>query len=355
MKVLLLGFGRVGETVADMLKGAGDYTTIAADCDHRRLSVAHDQGIPAIELDATDAEALEKIVRGVDVVLSAAPHYVGPAIARVAAAAGKHYFDLSEDAGTTREVIAAMDGAGAACVPQCGVSPGFVAIVAQELARRLGAPLDIKVRVGFLPLYPSNRLKYNVTWNVDGLFSEYTAPCEAVRGGQLVELVPLEGKETFSLDGKDYEAFNTAGGLGSMCESFVGKARDVTFKTIRYPGHLEMIRFLMDDLGMRRRRDLFKTVLENGIPVTEQDVVLIYVTVTGQRNGRLTEENYVKKIYNADVMNRKKSAIQTASAAAVCTMVDLLREGKLPAKGYIRQEDVALGDFLANRFGAAFA
>ncbi len=355
MKVLLLGIGRVGETVADMLAGAGDYTVLAADCDHRRLAVPHGLGVPTIELDATDAEALEKTMRGFDVVLNACPNYVGPAIARVAAALGVHYFDLSEDAGTTREVVAAMADGKAACVPQCGVSPGFVAIAVQELARRLNAPLDVKARVGFLPLYPSNRLKYNVTWNVDGLYAEYTGPCEALRDGRLATLEPLEGLETFSLDGEDYEAFNTAGGLGSLCESFVGKARSVTFKTIRYPGHLEMIRFLMDDLGMRRRRDLFKTVLENGLPVTEQDVVLIFITVTGTRGGRLTEENYVKKIYNGDVMNRKQSAIQTASAAAVCAMVDLLRQGKLPASGYVRQEDVALSDFLANRFGAAFA
>ncbi len=355
MKVLLLGLGRVGEAVADMLAGAGDYEIVAADCDHQRLAVARDMGLPALDLDATDAEHLEKAMRDVDTVLSACPHYVNPAIASVAADLDKHYFDLSEDAQTTREVRAAMIRSDCACVPHCGVSPGFVAIAAQELARRLGPPLDIKVRVGFLPLYPSNRLKYNVTWNVDGLFGEYTGACEAVRNGVLATLEPMEGIESFSLDGEEYEAFNTAGGLGTLCDSFVGKARNVTFKTIRYPGHLEMIRFLMDDLGMRRRRDLFKTVLENGIPVTEQDVVMIFVTVTGMRQGRLTEENYVKKIYNGDVMNRKKSAIQTASAAAVCAMLDLLREGKLPQRGFVRQEDIALSDFLANRFGACFA
>ena len=354
MKVLLLGAGRVGEAVADVLAGNDDFALTIADCDGERLAAVKDHGTPCLALDVTNEIELDKAMRGVDTVISACPNYVDTAIAKVAGSLGKHYFDLSEDRDSSAEVRSLI-GDNAACVTQCGISPGFVAIVAQELASRLGAPLDITVRVGAIPLYPSNRMKYNVTWNVDGLFSEYTAPCQALREGALTSLQPLEGKSTFSLDGEEYESFNTAGGLGTLCETFTGHARNVTFKTIRYPGHLEMIRFLMDDLGMRRRRDLFKTVLENGVPVTEQDVVLIYVTVTGMRNDRLTEENYVKKIYNGDVMNRKRSAIGTASAAAVCTMVDLLREGKLPPKGFVRQEDVALADFLANRFGKAFA
>jgi saccharopine dehydrogenase-like NADP-dependent oxidoreductase len=110
----------------------------------------------------------------------------------------------------------------------------------------------------------------------------------------------------------------------------------------------------MEDLGMRRRRDRFNMVLEGTLPLTQQDVLVLFITVTGTKNRRPVQESYVRKIHHGTVMGRQDSAIQSASAAALCALVDLLREGKLPAKGYVRQEDVTLSDFLDNRFGECF-
>jgi saccharopine dehydrogenase-like NADP-dependent oxidoreductase len=103
------------------------------------------------------------------------------------------------------------------------------------------------------------------------------------------------------------------------------------------------------------RRDILKDVLETAIPITYQDVVLIFVTVSGWKEGRLTQESYAKKIYAQTVSGRLMSAIQITTAAGICAMCDLLVGSKLPRKGFVRQEDAKLSDFLSNRFGRYYA
>jgi saccharopine dehydrogenase-like NADP-dependent oxidoreductase len=351
MKVLVLGAGRVGGLIAAMLAKTGDFAVSVADSSEEQLRRFDGAPFGAFWLDAGNVRTIDEAMDGVDTVINACPPDVHLVIARAARKNGLNYFDLSEDSKSLRDIKAIAKDAKAAFVPQCGVSPGFVSIVTRDLARRLDPPLDIGVRVGALPRYPTNRLKYGLTWNTDGLFGEYTEPCEAIRNSKRVGIEPLGEREEISLDGQPYEAFTTANGLGTLCETTEGEVRNLTFKTLRYPGHLELIRFLMDDLGMRHRRDLFKTVFENGLPRIHQDVVLIFITVSGRRGLRVVQESYVKKLY---AENDEDSALQTASAAALCTMVDLLRGGAVTRTGYVRQEDVDLATFTGNRFGRYF-
>jgi saccharopine dehydrogenase-like NADP-dependent oxidoreductase len=207
------------------------------------------------------------------------------------------------------------------------------------------------MRVGALPQYPTNALNYNLTWSTDGLINEYCNPCEAIHSGAKIEVLALQGIEQFSLDGITYEAFNTSGGLGTLCETLEGKVRELNYKTVRYPGHCDYMKMLVNDLKLGERRALFRDVLEAAIPVTLQDVVLVFVTVTGMRDGRLTQESYANKIYSQDVNGRRWSAIQITTASGICAAVDLMRDGRLPSRGFVRQEDISLPDFLANRFG----
>jgi saccharopine dehydrogenase-like NADP-dependent oxidoreductase len=151
-----------------------------------------------------------------------------------------------------------------------------------------------------------------------------------------------------------YEAFNTSGGLGTLCETLEGKVDNLNYKTIRYPGHCELIKFLCKDLRLCKRRKLFQDVLEHAVPVTKQDVVLIFVTVSGDREGQLLQESYTKKVHHGTVGRLDLAAIQITTAAALCAAVDLQRDGKLPEKGFVKQEDVALVDFLENRFGSQY-
>jgi saccharopine dehydrogenase-like NADP-dependent oxidoreductase len=284
-------------------------------------------------------------------VLSASPYYLTPMIAAAAKAAGAHYFDLTEDVASTQTVKALAAGAKVAMVPQCGLAPGFVSIVAHDLTRRFDSLRDVQMRVGALPIYPTNALKYNLTWSTDGLINEYCNPCEAIIDGAMRETLALEEIEAFSLDGIGYEAFNTSGGLGTLCETLQGRVENLNYKTVRYPGHRDIVKMLIRDLRLGQRREILKDVLETALPMTLQDVVLIFCTVSGMRDGRLTQESYAKKIYSAEVNGKHLSAIQITTAAGICAMVDLLREGKLPQAGFVRQEEAKLSDFLANRFG----
>jgi len=209
--------------------------------------------------------------------------------------------------------------------------------------------------VGALPENPTNALKYNLTWSTDGLINEYCNPCEAVRDGIRSEVPALEEVEHFSLDGTEYEAFNTSGGLGTLCDTLEGKVENLNYKTVRYPGHRDIVKMLVRDLRLGIRREILKDVLETAIPITYQDVVLIFVTVSGWQGGLLTQESTAKKIYAQEVGGKLMSAIQVTTAAGICAMCDLLVEGKLPQSGFVRQEEARLADFLANRFGAYYA
>ena len=110
----------------------------------------------------------------------------------------------------------------------------------------------------------------------------------------------LEEMEEFSLDGVDYEAFNTSGGLGTLCETLAGTVENLNYKTVRYPGHRDIVKMLVRDLRLGQRRDILKDVLETAIPITYQDVVLVFVTVTGNARADLTQESYAKKVYAGD-------------------------------------------------------
>lgn len=353
-KVIILGAGKIGITVAEMLGAKPEYRVSLADADAAGLAARAPAGVGRIEVDVRDPFALLPVLEGMDVAVSALPYFLNVTVAEACAKAGVHYFDLTEDVATARRIRALAEDAATVFVPQCGLAPGFVDIVAMDLVNRFDEPHDVRLRVGALPQFPDNALKYNLTWSVDGLINEYCNPCEAIHDGRFMEVPPLEGLEDFVLDGVRYEAFSTSGGVASLCESLSGRVRNLNYKTVRYPGHRELVWMLARDLRLCQRRDIFKDVIENAIPVTRQDVVLIFVTVTGMRDGLLTQESWVRKIYG-DGGRSAHSAIQKTTASAACVMVDLHRQGKLPPRGFVRQEEVRLADFLENRFAAVYA
>jgi saccharopine dehydrogenase-like NADP-dependent oxidoreductase len=353
-KVLLLGGGKIGTCITALLTATGDYQLTVGDQDQGTLDRL-DANVAKRQLRFDDPQALRDAVAGHDAVISAAPFHLTPLIAEAAKDRGAHYFDLTEDVESTRRVKALAEGAKTAFAPQCGLAPGFISIVGYDLAKRFDELHTVHMRVGALPVYPSNALKYNLTWSTDGLINEYCNPCEAIHEGELREVLPLEGMEHISLDGIDYEAFNTSGGLGTLCETLDGKVKFLNYKTVRYPGHRDIVKILVNELQLGQRRDILKDVLEASIPMTKQDVVLIFVTAWGKKDGRLMQETYAKKVYAKEIGGQLWSAIQVTTAAGICAMVDLHRTGKLPQSGFVRQEQADLSDFLANRFGQHYA
>jgi saccharopine dehydrogenase-like NADP-dependent oxidoreductase len=302
-----------------------------------------------------DPHRLAAALGGCFAVVNCAPYDLTTTVARAAAESGAHYLDLTEDVASSRIVRELAEGAGTAFIPQCGLAPGFITIAAWDLIKHFDQLHDVRLRVGALPRYPSNALNYNLTWSTDGVINEYCEPCEAIVDGRLRETPALEEREEFALDGVTYEAFNTSGGLGSLCHTLAGRVRNLNYKTIRYPGHAAIMKALLNDLNLRNRREVLKDILENAVPGTLQDVVIVFVTVSGLKQGALMQETYVNRIYARPVGGEMRSAIQITTAGAVCAVLDMLADGHLPQAGFVRQEDIPLQAFLANRFGRYYA
>ena len=354
MRVVLMGAGHIGQTIATLLSGSGDYQVKVVDRSAEALKKLQHLPLEIAQIDTSDAAALRAALKGYDAVVNALPYHLATMAAAQALEAGCHYFDLTEDVAATREIMRLAEGAKTAFMPQCGLAPGFIGIVAHHLAKQFDEVRDVQMRVGALPAFPTNKLKYNLTWSVDGLINEYCHPCEAIRNGEIIEVLPLEGMEHFSLDGTEYEAFNTSGGLGTLCETLKGKVHTLDYKTVRYPGHRDIMKMMLQELGMQFDQENLKDILRKSIPLTMQDVVLVFVTVSGERDGQLVQEVFARKIFADRDEKAPLSAIQITTAAGICAAVDLFREGKLPQSGFIRQEQVELPDFLANRFGKAY-
>jgi saccharopine dehydrogenase-like NADP-dependent oxidoreductase len=349
-RVMVVGGGKIGVAIAQFLASTGDYRITVADRDAASLERIGAE-VERRQVDITDAREFSRAVEGHHIVLSATPYSLTTKVAEAAKKARAHYLDLTEDVESTRTIRALAEGADTAFVPQCGLAPGFISIAAYDLSKKFETLRDVQMRVGALPVFPTNALKYNLTWSTDGLINEYCNPCEAIRDGARTEAPALEETEHFALDGTEYEAFNTSGGLGTLCDTLDGKVENLNYKTVRYPGHRDIIKMLVRDLRLGLRRDVMKDVLETAIPITYQDVVLTFVTVSGWRNGLLTQESVARKIYSQTIDGKLMSAIQVTTAAGICAMCDLLVEGKLPQRGFVRQEEAKLSDFLANRFG----
>jgi saccharopine dehydrogenase-like NADP-dependent oxidoreductase len=360
-KVLVLGAGKIGALISGLLAESGAYQVQLADVDETAaagVARAHGlQTIQAVRLDATDAAALRSHLQAhpVQAVISSLPYHCNALVAAAARDSNIHYFDLTEDVEVTRRVSGLAQGAAAAFVPQCGLAPGFISIAGGELIRHFDSLRSVRLRVGALPQHPHNVLKYSLTWSTEGLINEYGNPCEAIVDGRTVEVRPLEGMEEIEIDGTLYEAFNTSGGLGSLAQSFGSSCESMDYKTIRYPGHCEQMRLLMNDLKLNQDRGTLKRILENAVPQTLQDVVIVYAAVTGMQNGELREENYVSKIYPQIIAGRLWSAIQVSTASGLCAVLDLVLTHPQRRVGLVTQESFRLPDILANRFGRHLA
>lgn len=359
--VMITGAGKIGSLIACLLADSGSYEVHLADLefsgsDVTRLLDALPK-IKTVALDVTDEHATQAYLEkhSITAVISSLPYFLNTHVAQAAKAAHAHYFDLTEDTSVTDAVKKIAQGAETAFVPQCGLAPGFISIAANSLMHEFDTCYHAKLRVGALPQRANNALHYSLTWSTDGVINEYGNPCFGIEGGKEVTMAPLEGLESIQIDGCEYEAFNTSGGLGSLAELHAGSVQTMNYKTIRYPGHCMKMRMLMNDLRLNEDRGTLKRILENAIPKTYQDIVIVYVTVEGIKQGELTEKSYVKKIYPAEISGLLWSAIQVSTAAGVCAVVDLVMGQENEYKGLVLQEKFHLADVLKNRFGSYYA
>lgn len=358
-RVVVIGCGKIGSAIIKLLHGSGRYQLKVIE-QHTPLldAIAHLPDVVTESFAVQDEARLRSALTGWGAVVSACSYDVNPLIARACGAAGCSYFDLTEDVETTRSIRAVAEKArdGQIFMPQCGLAPGFIGILAWDLTRHFDKLDAVKMRVGALPKYPTNRMMYNLTWSTDGLINEYCNLCEAIQDHRRIDLVALEGLEQISLDGVVYEAFNTSGGLGTLCETLQGLVRELNYKTVRYRGHQYLMQFLIRELlmGDLHKRPMLKSILEEAVPMTRQDVVLTFASVSGWRNGQFEQLTDARKIYHRTIDGESWSSIQLTTASSLCAVVDLHFAGKLPKRGFVRQEDVELEEFLATEFGEVY-
>ncbi|MCA9286758.1 MAG: saccharopine dehydrogenase NADP-binding domain-containing protein [Phycisphaerales bacterium] len=390
-KVLVLGGGKVGKSVAELLLalGKGAYRVTLADREDANLREAeanlervrsllsHACEFSIVKLDASDKTAVRKALTGQDYVVCMLPFDLVAGIAEIANELGVHYFDVTEDVETSDDVrrIADEGRAKVALVPQCGLAPGYIAIAGYEIARQFKEIHELTLRVGALPQYPTNALHYNVTWSTAGVVNEYCEPCNVMLDGEQTRLPALEGLENFSFEGIAYEAFYTSGGVGSLIDTLVAEGKStpesrIAYKTIRYPGHRDLMKFLLQDLrlgvehakptanGKVFDRRLAIDLLDHAIARTLQDVVIIFINCIGMKSDgstvRREQVNFKRAIRSTKLLGRVWPAIELTTAAGACAMVDMHRLGTLPQRGFVRQEECGLEQFNATAFGLAY-
>lgn len=347
-RVAVLGLGKVGSLVGTLLKRVG-FEVTGFDA-----NPPTDLPFHVVTQNVADPVALKKSLTGLDAVISCLPFHLNVAIAQIAHDSGMHYFDLTEDVPTTRAILEMSKTAKGVMAPQCGLAPGFIGIVGAHLAKNFTTLRSIELRVGALPQHPRGKLGYALNWSPEGVINEYINDCDVIRNGQQQSVPALEGLETILVHGLILEAFTTSGGLGTMCETYMGKVQELNYKTMRYPGHCELMRFLLNELYLRDERDLANKLLRNALPAVDEDVVFVHAAVEGQKEGRLSREEYVRAYPAMELEGKSWRAISWTTAASIASVVEMVAAGTLPSRGFIKQEEIPFDKFLATQNGGIY-
>lgn len=348
-KIAVLGLGNVGTLAALLLHEAG-FTV--SGFDNRELR--RKRPFETRQLDVGSVEALAAALEPFDAVFSCLPYHLNIGVAKAAHGLGIHYFDLTEDVPTTQAIREMSKTAKGLMAPQCGLAPGFIGIVGAHLAKQLDTVRAIKLRVGALPQHPTGLLGYAFNWSPEGVVNEYLNDCEVIEEGQHKWVSPMEWIETVYVNGVKLEAFTTSGGLGTMCETYLGRIENLDYKTMRYPGHMKLMNFFFHELLMREQREAAGKILTNAKPPVDDDVVYLHASAEGESEGRMQRREFVQAYYPIEISGEMRTAIAWTTSASACAVVEMVRDGALPARGFLKQEDIPLAPLMKTRSGAHY-
>ena len=332
-KIAIVGSGNIGWALKQLLQDNYDIK----------------QGDIEDGFDANDISQVKDFLKGIDAVISAGPFAVNKNIASVSAEEGIGYFDLTEDVETT-EFIRSLKSENI-LMPQCGLAPGAINICAAGMMQQFDSVKEVLMRVGALPRFTTNEMSYYLSWSTNGLINEYCNEADAIYESKAIKVMPLEGAEKIVIDGESFEAFNTSGGCATMCETYENKVETLSYKTIRYPGHLNHMKFLFNDLHLKKNKEVLEKLFDKEVPRTKNDVIIFFVKVIGLIDGILQEQTYLRKIYG----DENYSAIQLTTASGVCSVLKMYLDGKISNKGFVKQESLSWEDFIENKFGQVYA
>ncbi|MDL1913297.1 MAG: L-lysine dehydrogenase [Bergeyella sp.] len=349
-KVLTLGLGKVGTLVGVLLSRQFEVTGMDRHQPHYTYTFPFD----IVTGDVTNAEFMQELIAAHDAVVSALPYFLNKTIAKIAHQEGKGYFDLTEDVETTKYIRRLSKSSSSVMAPQCGLAPGIIGIIGADLAKDFEALRSVEMRVGALPRYPNSRLGYAFNWSPAGVINEYINDAEAIVDGEQKQVQSLQGKEVIYIEGTAYEAFYTSGGLGTMCETYNGRVKQLNYKTIRYPGHCDLMNFLIHELHLKNSKSQLEDLLKNAKPEVAEDTVIIYAAAEGWQEGKLKRNEFCRSYGPIEIEKQTWRAISWTTAASLVAVVEMVANGTLPSKGFIKQEEISLEKLLATETGNLF-
>jgi len=356
MKVLVMGSGRMGKAAAyDLVKQDTVEQIILADIDLKAAeALAKEVGPKAVaeKVDAKKRADLVKAFSKVDSVISAVSYTVNVLHTEVAIETGTHMCDLGGGWAIVEKQLEMNDqakDAGITVVPDCGLAPGMVSVLARHGIELLDRIESVKIRVGGLQQEPRPPLNYSLIFSVEGLINEYVEPCIAIRDGKIVEEAPLVGFEelTFPAPFGKLEAFNTSGGTSTLPHTYLGKVNELDYKTIRYPGHGHKVWCLLklglmnselvdiDGTKVAPRRVLEK-MLEQNLPPPGKDATLIRVMVEGWKGTESRKIEYEVVDLFDDATGLTSMMRTTSFPAAVTAM--MMADGRITERGVLTPE-----------------
>lgn len=345
----VVGLGKVGSLVGTLL-----HPVFSAVEGLDKNNPAEPVTFDVVTGEVDDAAVLDSFLKGKDAVVSCLPWHLNIKVAEAAHRAGIHYFDLTEDVATTAAIRKMAETHKGVMAPQCGLAPGFIGIVGADLYKRFTKIRDVELRVGALPRYPNGLMGYSFTWSPAGVINEYINDCEVIHNGVRKMVPALDGIEVINIEGQEFEAFSTSGGLGTMCETLEGKVDTLNYKTIRYPGHCKLMRFMLYELLLKNKRQLIEDILTEAKPPVLQDVVYVYAAIEGYKGDKLAREEFYNAYHPVNIQGKQWRAISWTTAASVAAVVEMVANGSLPSKGFIKQEEISLQSFLKTVNGGLY-
>jgi lysine 6-dehydrogenase len=367
MKMLVLGAGLQGCACAyDLLQSpaVGGVTLADLRPDHLPPFLAGDWGgrLTTVRLDVTDPVAVRETLRGHTAVMSAIPYYYNGPMARAAVEAGCHFADLGGNTEIVFEQKKLDDQAvakGISIIPDCGLAPGMVNILAAEGIRRLDRAQQVKIYVGGLPQHPEPPLNYQIVYSLEGALDYYTTPSWVLRDGKPIQVDALSELEAvdFPEPVGTLEAFHTGGGISTLPFAYEGKVDVMEYKTLRYPGHAAIMRPIRE-LGLLGAkpievkgkpvvpRDVFIAAVHPRLHKPQgQDLVALRVSVTGQQGGKPARVAF-RLIDRYDAAHGISAMMRTTGYSLSITG-QMQAEGRIALKGvHTPDEAVPFGPYV---------
>jgi saccharopine dehydrogenase-like NADP-dependent oxidoreductase len=347
-KVVIFGAGQIGRAVNQIILTLyKDVNSVVVDANPDNIGLIRHGGCRAHITTNLTSATHDEIVKllldeEAEYVINALHFSFNEKVASAAAAANCSYIDFTEDDVMADKVQKIFQSTNLDCAVKCGLAPGFINYIGYDLVGKIDTPDSLIISVGALPRNVSYDINhpeysYNLTWSVDGLVNEYIRPCRIRRNGELMEVPALGNLTKVVLDGIEYEAAYTSGGVGSLARD-LSNVPNVAYMTIRYPGHYRYIRSVVQDNHGNFKK--IKKIFEEKFPFTDDDVIIVYANAHGKdENGKPVRRSYSNKFYGVDGL----SGIQATTASSGVAMLELMIEGKV--KGIINQTDVPLDAF----------